>query len=193
MAEKRRPDVWLVDVTAEPYQALADSDLPTEEDRARAGALADPDAGRRLLARRAALRVILSRYVGIEPSLLRIVRAPGGKPVLVPPRNGSEGTRPTFSVAHTGGLLAVAVGTSSSLGVDVELLRTVSRARAIADRWFGPDEAARLDDVAADEVEAEFMRLWTAKARKGLESILPMRLPDGSQWTQRRKRLSNPC
>ena len=96
MAEKRRPDVWLVDVTAESYQALADGDLPTEEDRARAGALADPDAGRRVLARRAALRVILSRYVGIEPSLLRIVRAPGGKPVLVPPRNGSEGTRQTL-------------------------------------------------------------------------------------------------
>jgi len=165
MTDARRPDVWLVDVTDPAFQALADSDLPRPEDRARAEGMADPVRARVLLARRAALRIILARHTGRDAHSIRIVVAPGGKPVLVPDA-GTDGPgvpSAAFSVAHSGDLFAVAVGSATSLGLDVERLRTLSRARQIATRWFGAAEAARLDDVSEDALDAEFMRLWTAK------------------------------
>jgi 4'-phosphopantetheinyl transferase len=162
MTDPRRPCVWLVDVTDEAFQRLADTDLPTEADRQRADSMADPARGRILLARRAALRVLLGRQADRAPGDVKVVVAPGGKPVYVP--NGGQNTTPlAFSVAHTGDLFAVAVGGAKSLGLDVEQLRTVPRAEAIATRWFGAAEAGRLNGLSREQADSEFMRLWTAK------------------------------
>jgi len=148
-------DIWLVDVTDSGFLATADSDLASESDRLRASGMADPAAGRLLLARRSALRLILSRYVDAPPGELRIVTAPGGKPVLLP--------GPAFSVAHSGDLYAVAVTGAWSVGVDVEHRRDVSRASDIANRWFGKVEAERLAAFPETRLNEEFLRLWTAK------------------------------
>ena len=37
------------------------------------------------------------------------------------------------------------------------------RAEAIATRWFGAAEAGRLTGLSREQVDVEFMRLWTAK------------------------------
>jgi 4'-phosphopantetheinyl transferase len=148
-------DVWLVDVDEPAFLARAESDLPTKDDRARASRLTDPEAATRLLARKATLRLILARYAQVEPAALRIVTAPGGKPVLAP--------GPAFSVAHSGSLYVVAVSGASSVGVDVERLRSVARATAIAERWFGEEEARALAGVPEAELDPAFLRLWTAK------------------------------
>lgn len=159
MAGESRLDVWIADVTDAAFLALAESDLPGREDRARASGLGRPEVARELLARRAALRLILARYTDTAPHDVRVVAAPGGKPVLIP--RGPSG--PAFSIAHSGSIYAVAVGTVRSVGVDVEVLRPVARASSIAERWFGKEEARRLEEVPeARRVEA-FMRLWTGK------------------------------
>jgi phosphopantetheinyl transferase len=162
-SDPRRPEVWLADVTGPGFQALADTDLPRPEDRARATRMADAALGRVLLARRAALRVILARHLGREPSAIRVVVAPGGKPVLVPANDNVGGATVAFSVAHSGNLFAVAVGSARTLGLDVERVRTLSRALRIAERWFGAEEAERLAAVPLQDVDEAFMRLWTAK------------------------------
>lgn len=159
MSGPARLDIWIADVTDAAFLALAESDLPAEADRARASGLGRPEVARELLARRAALRLILARYTGTDPRDVRVVPAPGGKPVLVP--TGASG--PAFSIAHSGSVYAVAVSTVRTVGVDVEELRPVSRARSIAARWFGEAEARRLDEVPESEQQDEFMRLWTAK------------------------------
>ena len=156
-----RPHVWALDVTTTWFDALADSDVVSEEERARAEALSDPSASRRLLARRSALRMVICRYVGQQPEEIRIVTAPGGKPVLVP--TGLHRCRVTFATAHSGDFYCVAVGTAASLGLDVERLRHVPRARAIAVRWFGSAETEILSATSDEAVGAAFMRLWTAK------------------------------
>jgi len=51
----------------------------------------------------------------------------------------------------------------ASVGVDVELLRSVQRARSIATRWFGESEAKRFRELPDEALDDEFMRLWTAK------------------------------
>jgi 4'-phosphopantetheinyl transferase len=148
-------DIWLVDVEDPAFLAAADLGLSTADDRARAERMANEAAGRRLLARRATLRLVLTRYVAAAPSELRIVIAPGGKPVLAP--------GPAFSIAHSGRLYAVAVSGATSVGVDVEQRRSVARATAIAERWFGEDEAAELANVPEAERDLAFLRVWTEK------------------------------
>lgn len=150
-----RADVWLVEVDDPRFLAMADSGLATEADRARAASMIDSGAARGLLARRATLRLILARYVDLSPAGLKIVTAPGGKPVL------THG--PAFSVAHSGDLYAVAVNDASSVGVDVERRRKVDRAAAIAGRWFSEEEAEQLARVPEDGQEEEFLRIWCAK------------------------------
>lgn len=152
-------DVWLIDRRDPDFLALADSELPESADRARADALSNADSGRVLLARRSAVRIILARTLAIDPTAVRILTAPGGKPVAVT----TSGRAPALSIAHSGDLIGVAVGAARSIGLDVERLRRVTKARQIAAKWFGAAEAARLDAVPDDDVVEEFMRLWTAK------------------------------
>lgn len=158
------PHVWIFDVQAPRFGSLAEREVASAQERTRAERMTNPDAARRLLARRTALRLLLSRYVGCGPSDLRIVNAPGGKPVLVP-LVGDAPTRPglAFSVGHSGDLYCVVVGRERSVGVDVERLRHVARARSIAERWFGPGDRERFVDVVDEDLPLEFMRTWTAK------------------------------
>lgn len=159
------PHVWLFDTSAPEFDALADRGPVADEERARADRLRAEGAGRRLLARRAALRRVLALYRECPPAAIRVVTAPGGKPVLLPDSGGAEsGPRPlAFSIAHSADRFAVAVGSMASLGVDVERIRDVRRARGIAEKWFGAEEAASLDGLDGTELTLAFIRLWTAK------------------------------
>lgn len=161
--EAGRPHIWLIDVTQPAFEALADRGLCSDADRRRADALRDASAQRRLLARRASLRIILGRYLDRDPSRIRVVVAPGGKPVVLPEREDASGGPIAFSVGHSGDLYCIAVAADRSVGVDVERLRTVSRAHSIASRWFGSDEARPLLELTGEELDLAFMQLWTGK------------------------------
>jgi len=162
------PHVWVIDVTDPAFVGLAGRDLvrdglASEADRNRAAAFTDPTAGALLLARRAALRIVLARYLGCAPLDVRLVTAPGGKPVLLPLEGDPESPTVAFSVGHSGDLYCISVCGSDSVGCDVERLRELPRARAIATRWFGADEAATLDSIPTSDLAGAFMELWTGK------------------------------
>lgn len=158
-----RPHVWVIDVRDAGFEALADRSLCSESEEARASRLQDPGGRRLSLARRAALRITLGRYLGIAPDEVRLVIAPGGKPTLVP-RAGEGDHRPlAFSVGHSGDLYCIGIAADASVGIDVERLRPIARAHAIAARWFGADEAATLEGLEGVELDRAFMDLWTSK------------------------------
>jgi len=177
--EPARPRVWVLDTTQRWFDDLADSGLASEEERARADAITFAPAARKLLARRSALRVLLARYLSCHPKQVRVVTAPGGKPVLVPGHPYERSV--AFSAGHSGDLYCVALGESASVGLDVEQLRSVPRARAIATRWFGAAEATALDDVPDHRVEVEFMRLWTGKEALAKRHGAGLRLMRGDE------------
>jgi phosphopantetheinyl transferase len=161
-----RPDVWVFDRALPDFVHLADIGPVSAGDRERAGRLKAPPARAYLLARRAALRRVLALYLSRDPEDVRLITLPGGKPTLVP--GPGDARRLSFSSAHSGDLFCLAVGSANSLGVDVEVERTVPRAIAIATRWFSDEEAAPLRTAASTGSEPEpgseaFLRLWTAK------------------------------
>ncbi len=168
------PHVWVIDMTEPRFDELADGRLASERDRGRAALLTDPAAGRALLGRRAVLRIVLARYLACSVPEVRIVTAPGGKPVLLPlPNRGSgstqeiNGAEPSkslaFSEGYSGNLYCLAIGAGTSIGCDIEQLRSVPRARTIASRWFGRAETEALARVPDEHLEVAFMELWTGK------------------------------
>lgn len=109
----------------------------------------------------------------------RIIRLPGGKPVLA----GDTGI--FFSVSHTGKVFACAVS-DEEIGLDIQEARRrdASRTRRLARRYFTEDEIAYLEGGfgnsgrTEEELTDRFYRLWTRKEAyakytgEGLKAVL---------------------
>lgn len=128
-----------------------------EEERARADRF-HFDSGRlQYIVTRAALRITLARYTGLEAPLLEFEYSTHGKPSLI-----GEGM-PQFNVAHSGGLALVAVTKEGLIGVDVEARRRDFAGQRIANRFFSAREAGALRNLPTDQQEQGFLNCWTRK------------------------------
>ena len=111
---------------------------------------------------RGAVREVLGAYIGLPAAAVRFQYRPQGKPALLP-----DDAPLVFSVAHSGelGLLAIASTRAGqgALGVDVERVRPLDDALAIAERFFSPAECAALRTLAPPALEAAFFAAWTRK------------------------------
>ena len=131
----------------------------TADELARARRFISPSRGEAFVAARSRLRQVLGRYVGAPAKALRFEYGQHGKPSL------SGRQTPRFNLSHSGSHLLLAVCAAQEVGVDVELARPGRRFFAIAERFFAPDELARLRAVEDDaEATADvFYRFWACK------------------------------
>ncbi len=88
----------------------------------------------------------------------RIERDVRGRPQL-----HGEYARFDINWSHSGELLLLALGEGVEVGVDVEFLRPRPRAMELAQRFFHPDETARLLALPGEAQAPTFVRLWCAK------------------------------
>jgi 4'-phosphopantetheinyl transferase len=100
----------------------------------------------------------------------------GGKPVSL--------RGPHFNLSHTDGLALIAISHAREVGVDVERVRPVPRAAAIARRVFGPDEARAVAEAGEEHRDLTFHRLWVAheaRVKLGAEAaeVHELEVPDG--------------
>ena len=111
---------------------------------------------------RALVREVLSRYQPtVAPGDWRFERSELGRPSVA--RDMPESARAWhFNIAHTEGLVVMAVARVTAVGVDAE--RADSRPRLeIARQYFSPVEAAALEALPAADQPGRFQRLWTLK------------------------------
>lgn len=113
---------------------------------------------RRFHAARGALREVLAGYLGEEPERLGFVEGLHGKPGLAQAHGGEL----RFNLSHSGELALCAVS-RRELGVDIEQLRALPDAGALARRFFSADETAALEALPATERLSAFFRCWTRK------------------------------
>ncbi len=144
-------DLWRIDLDRPIPGALA---LLTAEERARASRFVFDRDRTRFVAGRAAKRVILAGYTGGAPEALLFELGPHGKPHL------SAG--PAFSYSSSGACGLLAAGGDRPLGVDVERIREVLDAAALARGVFTPEELAAWRTTGGDGC-ASFLRVWTRK------------------------------
>lgn len=115
---------------------------------------------RRFVVAHGVLRSILGRYLGVPPSELCFSYGPHGKPELVP--TYADG-RLHFSLAHSHGLALYAVAYDRQVGVDLEYMHLRLADRAVAERFFSPVEAERLEALPEKEQGKAFYHCWTCK------------------------------
>jgi 4'-phosphopantetheinyl transferase len=132
----------------------------SEDEMMRADALCFERDRRRFVVVRGVLRVLLGRYLDLDPGQLRFRYGPHGKPDLAP---GGDGGGLRFNVSYTDGLALLAFARGREVGVDVECVRHDLDIEGIAARCFTPREAAALRSLPHPESTRSFFAGWTRK------------------------------
>jgi 4'-phosphopantetheinyl transferase len=178
--------VWRVDLDQVAAQGGGDpavSPLNAEE-RARAARFVFERHRRWWTAARTALRGVLGAYLGVEAAAVPIVAVPHERPSLAPSARW-RATPLDFNLSHSDGLALIAVTRRAPLGVDVELLRPMNDALALAERNYIGDEITRVAAAAGAPRDRAFFTCWTRKEAvlkstgAGL-SVAPVRVPVGA-------------
>lgn len=127
---------------------------------ARAARFVRPDDRRDFIAAHALLRHALSRHDGAtSPDSWHFINGPTGKPEL----SGAHEPSLTFNLSHTAGFAVCAVGRHRAVGIDVERIREMEDASAIAGRFFSPEEVAAIDELYGPDRLERFFEVWTLK------------------------------
>ncbi len=154
--------VWLASETLldDPANAERFTALMSDDERARDQRFLVEPARRLHRLARGLQREVLSSYLpGTSPQELRFVSGQTGRPALAPPFDASG---LDFNLAHTRGLVVLAVARGAPVGIDVEIYEKKVPLE-VARRFFSPVEVNALEALPIDERPRRFLRLWTLK------------------------------
>lgn len=118
-----------------------------------------PQDARRFAVAHIVLRSVLALYLGTEPGSLEFEYGPYGKPHL----SNTINTDLRFNMAHSHGIVLIAVACGREVGVDVERIDTSYPFMDTARSFFSEKEYALLRSAPADQRPETFFRLWTRK------------------------------
>jgi 4'-phosphopantetheinyl transferase len=152
--------VWRVslDLPAPHVQSLQQTLAPDELDRTERFHF--QIHRQRFIVTRGLLRVILGRYLNIEPNQLHFSYSDYGKPALIPPP-AQEALN--FNVSHSHELALYAITRNRHIGIDVEYVHPISEIERIAERFFSAQENAVLRTLPQTEKLNAFFKCWTRK------------------------------
>lgn len=156
-AERAFVQVWRLPLPAGPEDERLLAWLEPAE-RQRAQRYGNPQARRRFLLCRAALRCLLAQRLQTEPAALSLLADGHGKPCLA--------QRPadlSFNVSHTHELALIALSSAPLLGVDVEAWRPMRALPGLAQRCFAAQEFSRWQALPEAAQMPAFFQLWTRK------------------------------
>jgi len=111
---------------------------------------------RRFVAARALLRELLAERLAARPETIELVYGKHGKPALA--RYDLQ-----FNVSHSGDVAAYAFARGCGIGIDVEEIRALPEAGAIAARMFSRSENDAYAALPAREKQQGFFNCWTRK------------------------------
>jgi 4'-phosphopantetheinyl transferase len=115
---------------------------------------------RHFIVARGVIRMILGRYLGLDPARIEFSYSSYGKPALAT-APGKDWLR--FNVSHSHELALFAVTRGREVGIDVERMRADVAGETIAERYFSPREVAVLRALPAHLRCEAFFACWTRK------------------------------
>ena len=145
----------------EPTESVAAlSGSLSEEEASRAARLRFERDRRRFIVARARLRQLLAARLGVSPEAVEFVYGKNGKPAL-----GQRFMDPDwrFNVSHCDDVAVYAFSRRRDVGIDVEAVRPVREADAIAARFFSRREYAAYSALAPRDRPLGFLQCWTRK------------------------------
>ena len=114
----------------------------------------------RYIASRSILRLILEKYLNINPHLIEFQYGDKGKPRIIQSQNKDN---IEFNISHSNELSLYGITKKYSIGIDVEYWRKISDIEAIAKRFFVSKEFNLIKTASENEKLELFCKLWTAK------------------------------
>jgi 4'-phosphopantetheinyl transferase len=156
MSDRRQVVVWSWNLNAGSLVDDAAEALLSEEERDRRQRFVSPDLGRRFLAARAGLRLLLGRHLDRDPRSLTFVVNAFGKPRL------ADGDSVHFNLSHSGERAVLAIS-DGPVGIDLEAMRPIEHLD-LATRYFHPHEVAAITGPRDEnEQRRAFFLVWTLK------------------------------
>jgi len=152
--------VWRVSLTqTESCLQSLQQTLSTDE-RTKAEGFHFPKGRSQFIVSRGALRAILSRYLNINPHILRFDYNPYGKPSLIAAQGGNT---LRFNLSHSGNMALIAITKNRDIGVDIESINPNFPCQEIAEKFFSPLEKSVLLSLPAHLQPRAFFTCWTRK------------------------------
>ncbi|MEJ1464942.1 MAG: 4'-phosphopantetheinyl transferase [Candidatus Sedimenticola sp. (ex Thyasira tokunagai)] len=159
--------LWLIDLSQpEAVEQVAAMLAVDEQERSRRIRL--PSEQRRFILARAAMRSILSSYLGIPAKEITFQYGEKGKPTIDFPRQPVE-----FNLSHAKDTALLAVS-GSTVGIDLEPLAERKGLRRIAPRVFSAEIVEILQPLQGEAFTFAFFQHWTeleAKVKAAGEGI----------------------
>jgi 4'-phosphopantetheinyl transferase len=153
-------EVVVTRLDAEPAAVRASAATLSNAERMRASRFAfDRDRDRFVVAR-ARLRRLLGSRLGVPPEAVELELGSHGKPALT---GRFAETELRFNVSHSDDLAVYAFSSGRDVGIDVEAIRALPDADAIAARFFSRRENAAYQALDPRDRPLGFFQCWTRK------------------------------
>ena len=150
---------WIsLDVTDENLQTFIF--LLSESEKIKADRFKFPQHQRRYQAVHGILRIILGRYLKLDPAQINFTHSDRGKPYLTDDCNPLN---LQFNLSHSENMAIVGISRDRRIGVDLEKMRSMENAEQLAQRFFCASEHRLLTQAIPEERDKLFFQLWTAK------------------------------
>jgi 4'-phosphopantetheinyl transferase len=150
-------DIWFVGLDIDEKMFLQFESLLSDDERARADRFQFAIHRRRFVARRGALRSVLSGYLLQDARRIEFSYGAFGKPQLV----GEY--QLAFNVSKSEDLAVIAVCEGGPIGVDMEKIQSMPDAMSIARSYFTQREFDWLMSQPEADRISSFFRCWTLK------------------------------
>ena len=149
-------DIWLVGLEQSDTVRAKLWPLLNEEEQARAKRFYFDIHRHHFIVGRGLLRILLGKYLNLAPEKIVFAYGEHGKPYL-------PNTTLNFNISHSYGMALLAFTQGRELGVDIEQIRPLEDAAAIAKMNFSAKEVAEYTAVPDTQKPLAFYNCWTRK------------------------------
>ena len=172
--------VWRVFLNASQEVRASMERVLSEEERTRAARFYFERDRQSWIIAHGVLRLLLARYLQLEPQKLLFVSNKYGKPALAPAHQGKL----AFNLSHSRDIALYALACGRQVGVDVEYMKDNIEYDTLAKVSFSPQEQIALRALEGEAKHAAFFSCWTRKEAyikaRGMGLSLPLDLFDVS-------------
>lgn len=152
--------VWRINLDTD--QAAVDQcrHVLSEDELARAEAFRYLTDRNRWTLARGLLRVVIGRYLYLEPKAVELQAPDQGKPSV---RGDQNAIDLRFNISHCEGIALFAFSVGREVGVDVERIRTDISTDEVAAHVFSPEEILAMNEAVGRDRFESFFAYWTCK------------------------------
>lgn len=159
MLEKDEIHVWRIPFDSKTAQWKAFYHLLSSDELKRADRFYLQKDRDRFITARGTLRIILGKYLRLDPQDVRFFYGSNGKPLL----SEKDGIGPCFNISHSHDNALYAFTYGRRIGVDTEYICCNRAIMDIAERFFTSRELTMIQSYPPRMRHEAFFKLWTCK------------------------------